>query len=288
VLVLNANNISSVPEEGLNGMPRLKLLSIGNNPIIGSRRYGPELRKQVPTAYVFTLPITKENLKKVGIAAASVIAVALTVAGAYMQKKSVKPEEEEGRNMQAEADLLREAKALRNLYQDACRSGQPLSGEKKKELEGKFHSVREKRNALIGVVAAQNINDLIEQVASYLKSNVCESSQSLDAPAEGTVDEEEIPRLTMKIAVLMLRDGTAPTTEEQIEQFKRFVDAAEGLHVLAPSRHEGTITYKDYEDKYEELKKKWSDNSELAEYVREKLKRDIKFIKSMRHMWQLK
>jgi hypothetical protein len=210
VLVLNANNISSVPEEGLNGMPRLKLLSIGNNPIITSRRFTPELRKQVPTAYIFTLPITKENLKKVGIAAASVVAVALTIAGAYVQKKSVRPGEE-GRDMTAEADLLREAKELQNLYTRACKSTTPLSEGDRLELSGQFTLVVSLRDALRETVPVPRINDLVGQVQAYLNSNICETSQPLEPLEDEGADSEE----SFEIGTVVVRDNGSLAQEKE-------------------------------------------------------------------------
>jgi len=91
VLNLSNNALKSIPQEGLNGMPSLRFLGMSKNPIINPKG---ALQTQVPKAFITTLPITKENIKKwgavVGVGVAALIAAVAGIAEISRQQREKK------------------------------------------------------------------------------------------------------------------------------------------------------------------------------------------------------
>lgn len=76
-LILNSNNINDIPQEVLDGLPKLSFISIYDNPI--SVEKINKLRHQ--GYYVSTWPITRSNLKKAGLAALALTGLILAAVG---------------------------------------------------------------------------------------------------------------------------------------------------------------------------------------------------------------
>jgi hypothetical protein len=92
VLNLSDNDIESIPQDGLNGMTGLRFLGISNNPMINPKG---SLQAQIPTAFITTLPITKENIKKWGaLVGTAVAALISTIAVVTVATKKSTPERE--------------------------------------------------------------------------------------------------------------------------------------------------------------------------------------------------
>jgi ankyrin repeat protein len=89
VLDLSNNALEIIPQEGLNGMPGLRFLSMSKNPMINPKG---NLQAQVPKAFITTLPITKENIKKwgavVGVGVAALITAVSAVVSVKIAQKS--------------------------------------------------------------------------------------------------------------------------------------------------------------------------------------------------------